>query len=133
MSFVETGVLVNGEGVIAWHMPSDRSAGHLGDDRSLWDLIWEYREDSTLGFAHTHPGSGIPGPSWTDITTFAAVEAGLGRRINWWITSSDHVIHLCWIGPEKHLYTSTVVEGVPDWADQLRDLSAKEESKWKTL
>jgi hypothetical protein len=67
----------------------------------------------------------VPGPSWTDITTFAAIESGLGRRITWWITSSTHVIALNWQGPHKHDYHAFLVDE-PDWANQLREHSDKE-------
>jgi hypothetical protein len=50
--------------------------------------FWENRE-RVSGFAHTHPGSGLPEPSHTDLTTFAAVEAGLGKRLNWFILTED--------------------------------------------
>ena len=45
------------------------------------------------GVAHSHPGGGIPTPSWEDLTTFAAVEDGLGQRLVWWIVSE--AFH-CW-------------------------------------
>lgn len=59
-----------------WHLPPGRTAGSIPDTRSLWDVLWEQRAD-VAGFAHSHPGSGVPGPSHTDVTTFAAIEAGL--------------------------------------------------------
>jgi len=62
------------------------------------------------GFAHSHPGAGQPGPSWTDLTTFAALEAGLGRRLTWWITSADRLISLRWCGPGKHDYEAESAE-----------------------
>ncbi len=124
---IEAGVVVTGAGAVHWHLPDDRSGGALPDSRSLWDILWGLRKEETLGFAHSHPGAGVPGPSWIDITTFAAVELGLGRRMTWWITSSDRVIVLRWEGPGKHDYTETLVEE-PEWVEQLREHSKEKEN-----
>lgn len=89
---MEAGVVVGTGGeALHWHLPPDRSGGALPDSRDLWDVIWENR-DRLLGFAHSHPGSGFPSPSRTDVTTFIAIEKALGRRLFWWITSADEVI-----------------------------------------
>ncbi len=81
---LEAGVLVGLDGKpLYWHTPEDRSVGHLPNSVPLWNVIWELR-DQVLGFAHSHPGQGIPGPSYEDLTTFASIEAGLGRRLKWW-------------------------------------------------
>lgn len=119
---IEAGVVVTAAGPVFWHLPTGRSGGALPDSRDLWDVLWDLRKEEQLGFAHSHPGSGVPGPSWTDITTFAAVELGLGRRLDWWITSSDRVILLGWAGPGKHDYNANLV-GEPGWAAQLREHS----------
>ncbi len=73
---IECGVVVGIKGAIHWHLPEGRTMGSIPDTRALWDVFWEHRKLDYLGFAHSHPGSGIPGPSMTDLTTFAAVEAG---------------------------------------------------------
>ena len=65
---IETGVVVTGNGPIHWHLPPGRSGGSLPDSRPLWDVLWEHRREFFLGFAHSHPGSGIPGPSFTDVS-----------------------------------------------------------------
>src|SRR6185369_6039063 len=86
---LEAGVVVGYEGEpIFWHLPEGRTAGYLPDSRELWEVIWENRHN-VYGIAHSHPGSGLPGPSREDITTFAGIELGLGRRLVWWITSSN--------------------------------------------
>lgn len=86
---MEAGVLLGpNNSVLYWHTPNERSGGAIPDSRDLWDIIWEHRAIVT-GFAHTHPGSGVPGPSHTDFTTFTAVEKGLGKHLNWFILSSD--------------------------------------------
>ena len=122
---IETGVVVTGSGVVHWHLPNGRTGGSLPDSRDLWEVLWAHRREAFLGFAHSHPGFGVPGPSGIDVTTFSAVERGLGRRLTWWITSSDHVIGLNYEGPEKHKYNQFLVEE-PSWAAQLRDYSKKE-------
>ena len=122
---IEAGVVVTGSGPVFWHLPLDRTGGSLPDSRQLWDVLWDHRKEEFLGFAHSHPGSGLPGPSWTDITTFTAIELGLGRRLTWWITSSDQVIRLNWRGPHKHDYGAVLVDQ-PDWTTQLREHSKGE-------
>ena len=113
---IEAGVVVVGFEPVFWHSPAGRTGGSLPDSRELWDVLWDLRQNrSEVGFAHSHPGTGVPGPSWTDITTFAAIELGLGRRLTWWITSSDHVIELTWRGPGKLGYEAIQIEE-PDWA-----------------
>ena len=118
----EVGALINLKGeVIAWHLPQDRTGGSLPDSRHLWDLIWENKED-LWGFAHSHPGSGVPGPSHTDITTFAAIEGALGKTINWWITSSDTLVVVTYYGPE---YITFLIQpkNEPSWVKELRERS----------
>lgn len=122
---IEAGVVVDKSGQpMFWHLPEGRTAGSLPDSRSLWDVLWNaFNEGTLLGFAHSHPGSGVPGPSYSDVTTFAAVEAALGERLDWWITSADHVVLLRWSGPDKISYRSTLVQEAPAWVAELRRLS----------
>jgi hypothetical protein len=120
---IESGVLVGDNDFIYWHLPENRTGGSLPDSRELWDVLWEHRKDEYLGFAHTHPGAGVPGPSWEDITTFAGVEAGLGRRLRWWIASSDSLIVLHWKGPHRYDFTATQLAHKFDWTDKLREHS----------
>jgi len=123
---IEAGVLIDKNGCpFHWHLPEGRTGGSIPDTRSLWDVIWDNR-DHVLGFAHSHPGGGIPAPSWTDLTTFAAIEAALGRRLYWWITSSEHFIRLEWCGPEKTDYGFRTSEHTPDWVGELRMYSDHE-------
>lgn len=89
---LEAGVLVKKDGsVLHWHLPFTRSSVYLPDSRELWDVIWEHRND-VLGFAHSHPGKGLPHPSMEDLTTFRGVDTALGRSLLWWITSEDRVV-----------------------------------------
>jgi hypothetical protein len=123
---IETGVVVTAAGSVFWHLPPGRTGGGIPDTRTLWEVLWEHRKDEGLGFAHTHPGSGVPGPSHTDVTTFSAVERGLGRRLTWWITNSSNTVALHWTGPGEHDYAPSVVTDEPDWVEQLRKHSEEE-------
>lgn len=115
---IETGVLLGEYGEpLWWHMPQDRSAGHIGDDKQLWNMFWDLRAYVT-GFAHSHPGGGIQYPSGTDVTTFAAIEAGLGRRLDWWIITADSAALYRWDG---HNYVR--VNRDPPWVAVLRTKS----------
>lgn len=122
----EAGVLVDAQGKpIYWHVPANRTTSYLPDSRDLWEVIWENRH-TLYGYAHSHPGSGVPGASTEDITTFSAVEKGIGRRLVWWITSSTDVTHYLWRGPQNHDYRSHVDLLVPhgfSWLEELRSLS----------
>jgi len=124
-----------------WHVPPGRSSVALPDTRDLWDVIWENRRN-LLGIAHSHPGSGVPGPSHEDITTFAAIESGLGRDLRWWITSRDRLIELrCAHGHDlmgwerihpKHDYSLRRIRGdgrAQTWLPKLRELSYEPEVK----
>ena len=86
-----------------WHLPPGRSGGAIPDSRDLWEVLWEHRDDLG-GIAHTHPWYGESGPSNTDVTTFAAVEAALGKRLLWLVVTFDHVTYLEWAGPGRHDY-----------------------------
>lgn len=121
------------EAPIHWYIPDDPSVAALPDSRPLWEMFWLNR-DRVTGFAHTHPGSGIPGPSTTDLTTFAAIEAGLGTRLNWWILSSDGYVLLRYEGngPRSHLeHGYQIVEsGFTDNALSESDLEELGEPFW---
>lgn len=120
---IEAGALLNLDGeAIYWHLPPGRTGGSLPDSRDLWDVIWENRK-AISGFAHSHPGSGVPGPSYTDVTTFAAIEAGLGQRLDWWIISSDAACLVSWIGPGRLDYAVLPVRQHMPWSPRLRELS----------
>lgn len=126
---VENGVILDLEGnPLYWHVPANRSVAFLPDSRDLWDVIWENRHNIS-GFAHSHPGSGPTGPSWTDLTTFAAIEIALGKRLDWWITSEDRLLVMRWAGPDKYGYNTTHIEldaeTEHNWLDKLRQLSYK--------
>ena len=88
---IEAGLVIGYDyTVLRQHIPSGRTSGSIPDDGALWYFLWENR-DRVFGFAHSHPGSGIPVASHTDLTTFAAIEQALARRLAWWIASNSHV------------------------------------------
>ncbi len=119
----EVGVVVDKDGApIFWHVPPGRTSVTLPDSRSLWGVLWENRE-TIAGFAHTHPGSGVPGPSWEDITTFSALERGLGVRFDWWIATTDGFGVVRWEGPDLHDYRTSPCDEEPSWLPRLRELS----------
>jgi hypothetical protein len=120
---IEAGVVVDLEGEpLYWHLPPGRSGGSLPDSRELWDVIWTNRERIS-GIAHSHPGRGVPGPSHEDVTTFSAVDLALGRRLSWWITSSDRVVIVTWSGPDAYDYVVEPLDRDPRWVAELRRLS----------
>ena len=120
---MEVGVLINNDDQpIYWHQPNRRSSVALPDSLDLWQVIWQNRH-LLAGFAHSHPGNGRPGPSYTDVTTFAAVEGALGKRLAWWITSDDHLVIVHWQGPKEHDYivrNSFKPKNTPAWVFELR-------------
>jgi len=124
---IEVGVVIDKNGVpIYWHLPPGRSGGSIPDSRQLWDVIWEHR-DRIMGFAHSHPGSGPTGPSQTDLTTFLAIEQALGKRLCWWISSSDQLWTWARDSHDPALadsYAGEFIRNEPDWVKTLREFSA---------
>lgn len=110
--------------IICQHSPLFSSV-FIPDSRNLWEIIWENRE-KVAGIAHSHPGTGIPFPSREDLTTFAALEAGLGKRLNWWITSKSDCILVNWQGPNTYDYSipvNSLNEDKMVWLEELRRIS----------
>jgi hypothetical protein len=64
------------------HWMDGATDSSIPDSRSLWDVIWETRNELG-GVAHTHPWDGKANPSQTDLTTFFAIERGLGKKLLW--------------------------------------------------
>lgn len=122
---IETGVVVNiHHEPIFWHEPGGRSSGALPDSRTLWDVLWKANRDGWLaGFAHTHPGGGLPGPSHEDVSSFVAIENALGRPLNWWIVNADMTVLVRKSTmdsvPGREIYGTTRVDD-PVWVPDLR-------------
>lgn len=123
---IEACVVIDLDGnPIRWHDPR-HSAVKIPDSDDLWEFLYENR-GRVAGIAHTHPGSGMPSPSWTDVTTFAAIESGLSRRpfrrLKWWIASSDRLVVAEWVGPGQHDYGCRHLDAEPEWTAELRHRS----------
>jgi proteasome lid subunit RPN8/RPN11 len=122
---LEAGVVLCGATALYWHIPPGRSFVSLPEDYDLWQIFWKNR-DKVTAFAHTHPGSGRPEPSSEDLSTFKAIEDGLGKRLNWFILSSDTEIICFKVGD---IYESFLLESkynTPtenEWMSKLRELS----------
>ena len=122
----EAAVVVGQAGrALHWHRPAGRTRASLPDSRTLWDVCWEYRNE-LAGIAHSHPGRGLPWPSNEDVTTFSAIELGLGRRLTWWITSADVLVAVRWTGPAKYQYQLALRTDEPEWLRPLRWLSLED-------
>ena len=95
---MESAVVFDLEGrVIYHHAPHGRSAVSIPDSRTLWDILWENR-GNLGGVAHSHPWNGVAAPSQTDVTTFQAVEAALGKRLAWPIVTFSETVTFRWDG-----------------------------------
>ena len=121
MSLEEAAVVAKDGSVLCWHSPRGRTAVYLPDSQDLWDVAWENRAE-ILGIAHTHPGTGYPSPSREDLTTFEAMEKGLGVRIKWWILSASHSILLEWNGSRSvyDIRDFLFPRNEPPWMHELR-------------
>jgi hypothetical protein len=124
---IEAAVVVARDGSpIRWHLPPGRSAVGIPDTRELWDVLWA-NLDRLAGVAHSHPGAGRPRPSHEDVTTFAACDSALGRRLSWWIATSDALSLFTWRGPGRYDYVGEPIEcdGLPHthWLHELRRLT----------
>lgn len=104
---IETALVFNLEGqTMLWHEPHGRSGGSIPDSADLWNFLWENRH-RLGGVAHTHPWFGAPWPSETDLTTFRAIDAALGRPLLWVVATLDNESY--WglddlSGPENYGY-----------------------------
>ena len=111
---------------IYWHLPENRSYTYIPDSNKLWQIIWDNRL-GVAGIAHSHPGGGVPHPSNTDITTFDAIERGLGRGLQWWITNNDNIVVCHRMTLDDIFSVSTLPSDFkPNWLLKLRILSRLE-------
>ena len=117
---IEVAVVIDLKGApIYWHLPEGRTGGSIPDSRNLWQILWENR-DKISAVAHSHPGRGNPGPSVTDITTFTAIEAALGKRFVWYICSEDG---FSYSHAKGNGYLTLPYYHEPAWLPELRRLS----------
>lgn len=119
---IETAVVIDKTGKpIHWPEYQGATGGSIPDSRPLWEVLWESRHDLG-GVAHTHPWSGVAAPSFEDVTTFNAVERGLGRRLIWPIITLDRVNYFEFNGDyyapaEKVDFCNAVV-----WIEAIKEL-----------
>lgn len=136
MSFAEAAVVIDWEQQVTlrWR-PSGRSAVYLPDGRELWEHLLA-TVDTTWGIAHIHPGDGMPWPSREDMTTFAALEAGFGRRFSWPIITANSGAIFAWREPLRRYARAAAWDdgaqrGYPParftpWLDELRRIANTE-------
>ena len=115
----EVGLVFDQQGkTIYWF--GGRSSSSIPDTRSLWDILWENR-DRLGGVAHTHPWDGAAAPSMTDLTTFDAIERGLGAHLLWPVvtfTEVAYVVHNPLFNPGNVYKAGPLtfeIEGIPQW------------------
>jgi proteasome lid subunit RPN8/RPN11 len=120
---MEAGVILDLKGrPIYWHNPENRSVAYLPDSVDLWEVFWKNKE-KVSGFAHSHPGSGNLGPSWEDLTTFKAVELGLGKRLDWWIINEENICIVKFFSKDDFGIFHCKDKMDIEWVDKLRELS----------
>ena len=120
---LEAGVVLSLEGSpLYWHVPEGRTVGSLPDSRRLWEVLWHRRRDIS-GFAHSHPGATVVRPSHVDLTSFAAIEAAIGRRLVWPIVGARSMVRVRWGGPGRLDYRWLLAPREPVWTGELRRLS----------
>jgi len=125
MGVTEVGVVLDlNERPILWHLPEDRTLTSLPDSPDLWQFIWDNR-DRISGIAHSHPWYGDATPSHEDVTTFAAIERALGKRLRWWVVTFDRIMTVNWFGPGDLDYGCIAYGSNPEWVAEIR-----EKSKW---
>lgn len=111
---VEVCFLISVDGAVLW---ADRSASAvaLPDSRARWEAIWRHR-DRLAGVAHTHP-SGALAFSSEDESTMKAIDAALGRRLNYMVVTAEGMLDRLPDGSD------TVIQDEPWWAALLRAAS----------
>lgn len=129
---IETALVFDRSGeTLYWHLPPGRSRVSLPDSRALWEVLWNARAELG-GVAHTHPGGGPALPSAIDLGTFAACEAGLGKRLVWVIATRDQEAHLGWTGPGRLDYREVTPSLEIKELARLRELSGLTVDKEET-
>ena len=126
---LETIVVFDLDGrAIYWHEPDDRSGGYIPDSDDLWDFLWA-NKDRLGGYAHTHPWNGEACPSGTDLSTFAALEKGLGKHLLWPVVTFTEMVLVVFNEVTKDfVYASPKYLTVDfDWVDELRRRSGSED------
>jgi len=87
---------------IDWHCPQGCTSGSIPDSHDHF-MVMLANLDRLGGTVHVHPWHGVADPSYTDITTWSAMDRALGRRL-WAVATFTEVNFFRWIGPGKHDY-----------------------------
>ena len=110
-----------GSGVLHWHEPADAEHDKLPDSRDLWKVIWTHRAH-LYGIAHLHPWDGVAHATLEDLTTFDAVESGLGRPLYWWVATMTELAvyrrasHFIW----QRVSWPAHAQHLTPWLEELR-------------
>lgn len=88
-------------------------------------MLWKHRQKGGSGriggVAHTHPWNGPARPSGTDVTTFRAVELGLGQLLVWPVVTFTDIRFYRWLANGERYVEC---EGIPlAGLDELRERS----------
>lgn len=110
-----------------WHDLSDCSRNYIPDSMELWNIVWNNRK-VIGGVAHTHPWFGDAVPSQVDVTTFSAIERGIGKLLWWPIVTMDNVscYHLNYslTDPKYIKIHNPIFDGIY-WDDVVKELRKK--------
>jgi hypothetical protein len=121
---IESAMVFDEKGlIIYWHDPPGASSSHIPDSKRLWNVLWNQRH-RLGGVAHTHPWDGPTEPSGTDLSTFKAVEAGLGQRLIWPIVTMTHINYFTWEPNSKEYFEIQRVDfrDTHRWMSQIMQL-----------
>ncbi|HTW98138.1 MAG TPA: Mov34/MPN/PAD-1 family protein [Acidimicrobiales bacterium] len=111
---VEVCFLLGVGGALLWADVGD-DATSLGDSRARWEAVWAHRGE--LGeIVHSHPGGSLRF-SLEDESTMKAIDAGLGRRLDYGIVSPAGYLRRRGDGSESR------VTDEPWWTRLLRAAS----------
>ena len=114
--------------VIRYHLPPGRTAGSIPDSHALWDVLWKHRK-IVGGVAHTHPWHGQSAPSSTDLSTFRAIEQGLGQLLLWPIVTFTEVRSFVWDSATKAYVEAGPLTFTLEGVERLRELSLE---RWES-
>lgn len=122
-SMIEVAAAFDNRGkAVFWADPKDCSSGSIQDSHAMWEKIWQHRT-LIAGIAHTHPWDGDASASDTDLTTFKAIELGLGRRLLWPVVSMTDEKWYVRVGNGKSFrVTHPLLAGCELWSILVEDL-----------
>jgi hypothetical protein len=89
---MEVALVFNIFGEAIWYHNPREGGTYIPDSSDLWEILWKNRV-VLGGVAHTHPWDGPAHPSHTDVTTFSAIEIGLGKKLLWPIVTFTEVVY----------------------------------------